>query len=100
MQEAGIDRDRLALAAARECNSTRCGGHTTGHGASNSRALDFRDHPRGLLAFGPGGRPGSDAKGRGSAYSTQIDPSCRNSKKGKLANSMMGLVKVGRGERI
>src|SRR5215469_6886983 len=23
-------------------NATRCSGHTTGHGASNSRALDFR----------------------------------------------------------
>jgi hypothetical protein len=40
------------------------------------------------------------AKGRGSAYPTQIDPSCSGLEIGKLANSMMGLRKIGRGERI
>ena len=39
-------------------------------------SLKLASHPRGLLAFDPGGCSGGSAKGRGFAYSTQVDPSC------------------------
>ena len=82
LQTAGVNGGGLALAAARECNPARRGGHAAGYGASTSRAFVFRNYPRDLLAFDPRRRAGSSAKGRGFAYATQVDPSCRNRENG------------------
>ena len=72
LQKAGTDGSELALAAARERNSARCGGHSVRYSAGASWAFVFCDNPRRLLAFDPVGRSRGGAKSRGFAYPTKL----------------------------
>jgi hypothetical protein len=96
VQEVGFDGCWMALAPPRARDVVGCGRYSIGNGASPSRALVIGNYPRGVLALDSGEREGSGAKGRGFAYPTQIDPSCRKVEDRKLANSMICLGKVGR----